>query len=308
MSHLCVMCLLWFAAPDLQPVPAVITALVGDVRIIRQADTVEIAAHHLDHLFDGDSIITGDGRATVLFRTGAFTVIKQHTAALVTLLDAGTVRARKTGLDTDMETFARLFHEASDAEDHDLETVMAIGQDSSTMTIYAPGNTALCTDRPDILWGNVPGANWYAVTIEQGRQTLNDIATTDTFLPYPTQHDSLGAGSYVLRIIAFHNNDSLNGRIHQFTVLTADKIEKAERCIDDIESKSPDSYTARLLSAMVYERYGMKTEAIDNYQVLVMEQPVPFLVRTLALLYAHVGMPKTARQYYELYRLRIQQP
>ncbi len=308
MPHLCVMCLLWFAAPDMQSAPAVITALVGDVRIIRQTDTVEIAAHHLDHLFDGDSIITGDGRATVLFQTGTFTVIKQHTAVLVTLLDAGTIHAGQAGLDTDMETFARLFREANDAEDHGLETIMAIGQDSSTMTIYAPGNTALCTDRPDILWGHVPGANWYAVTIEHGGQIYNDIATTDTFLPYPAQHDSLSAGSYVLRVIAFHNNDSLNGHVRQFKVLTAEKIESAERCIEDIELKSPDSYTARLLSAMVYERYGLKTEAIDVYQVLVMEQPVPFLVRTLALLYAQVGMPNTARQYYELYRLRIQQP
>jgi hypothetical protein len=311
MVNIYVIYVLMFAASDTLPAPAVLTATDRDVRIIRYQDSVETRARALDHLFDGDSVITGDGQATVLFLTGKFTVIGRHEAVLLTLLDANTARSTRADqsvIHLDMKTFGRLFDRSLEAEIPDLEKTRSAPRDTLGLTIYGPGNTAVRTPRPDMLWGSYPGANWYGVTVEHRGRVVQNIATTDTFLCYPEQHDSLSAGSYVLRVCAFHNNDSLCSHECFFHVLAEGDIDAIDRSVEEIKHTCPEPYTGLLLTAMVYEKHGLVTEAIDAYRDLLQQNPVPFVYRVLAKLYYTLGIPDIARSYHDAYRSFAPEP
>jgi hypothetical protein len=298
---------LWFAAGDPGSALAVITALEGDVHIIRQKDTVEIAAHQFDHLFNGDSIVTGDGRTTVFFQSGTFRVIESHQALLLTLLDAETEIAGRAGLRLDMAIFNRFFHPV-DRTDISHLAELPTECDTLEFTIHTPGNTAVRTNRPDMLWGSVPGANWYAVSVKHKGEIVEDIATTDTFVPYPEHHDSLASGSYVMRVCAYHNNDSLCCQKRIFRVLSEDEIKAIDERVEDVQEMSPDAFTARLLTAVVYEKYDLMTDAIDAYQDLIQQHRFPIIFRTLAVLHARRGDLERARHYFNTYRSLVGQP
>lgn len=287
-----------------QIAPAVLTSLSGDVSIIRAQDSIATAARVMDHLFDGDSVIAYDGQATVFFLTGKFTVIPHHTSRLLTLLEADTARVSGTEhavIDVDMNIFHRLFVIDNITENAVLGKIPLAVDDTLELIIHAPGNTALRTNRPDVVWSCFPGANWYAVTIEQRGRVVTNIAITDTFVSYPQQHDSLAAGSYVLRVCALHNNDSLCSEERFFQVLTSDVIAKIEKHLDKIVHTCPEAYTARLLTALIYEKYGLKTEAIDTYTRLLDHTAAGFVHRALALLYSSLGRPLMARHHYDIY-------
>jgi len=287
-----------------QIAPAVLTSLSGDVSIIRARDSIRTAARVMDHLFGGDSVITGDGQATVFYLTGKFTVVPQHTARLLTLLEADTARVTGTEhavIDVNMNIFHRLFVIDNGTENAALEKIPSAVGDTLMLVIHAPGNTSLRTNRPDVVWSYFPGANWYGVTIEQRGRVVNNIATTDTFVSYPQQHDSLAAGSYVLRVCAFHNNDSICSAERYFQVFESDVIAEIEKRIDDVVHTCPEAYTARLLTALIYEKYDLKTEAIDTYTRLLDNTPAGFVHRALALLYSSLGKPLMARHHYDMY-------
>lgn len=287
-----------------QIAPAVLTSVSGDVSIIRAQDSVAITARAMDHLFGGDSVVASDGQATVFYLTGKFTVIPRHTARLLTLLEADTARMTGTEhavIDVDIKIFHRLFVIDNGTENAALEKIPSAANDTLMLIIHAPGNTALRSNRPDVVWSYFPGANWYAVTIEQRGRVVNSIATTDTFVSYPQQHDSLAAGSYVLRVCAFHNNDSLCSEERYFQVLTPDVIAEIEKRIDKIARTCPEAYTARLLTALIYEKYDLKTDAIDTYTRLLSNTTAGFVHRALALLYSSMGKPRMARHHYNIY-------
>ena len=305
MVQLYLVCLVWFNAQDVSSAPAVLTAVVGDVRIIRQADSVEIAAHMLDHLFEGDSIITGDGRATVFFWSGTLRIIEQDQSMLLTLLDAHSGGTGGTAVHLEMETYSRLFQLADD--DISILERLPAADDTCTFAIYAPGNTAVRTNRPNMLWSAVPEANWYAVTVEHNGRIIEDIATTDTFVPYPEQHDSLASGSYVLRICAFHSNDSICCLERIFRVLSDEEHEAIEKSVEDALAMSPESLTAQLLTAMAYEQHGLTAQAIEAYQKIMLRHHIPFVLRRLAVLHVTLGIPEYAKQYYDMYRASILQ-
>lgn len=291
--------------PDIPPSPAVLTSLDGDVRIIREGDSTAVAATPGDHLFEGDSIFAGNGRATVLFLTGAFSVVRKDTM-LVRVLDADT--AGRTVLSSDeMKSIRLLFHREQGPAVPDIVHA-ASSQDTCGLTIYAPGRTALFTHRPDVLWGSVQGANWYAVTISHAGVLITDIATTDTFVYYPDEYDSLPSGTFILRVCALHNNDSLCRREQTFRILTAAQSEALDRSIGAVTRMCPDAYTSCLLTAIIYAEHGLKTYAIAAYEDLLQRAPMAFALRELAVLHDSMGNEESARQYYKKYRSVISRP
>lgn len=311
MVYISMICLLAANTLDISVAPAVFTALDGDVRIIRAQDSVETRARVLDHLFDGDSVITGDGQATVFFLTGRFTVIRRHEAMLLTLLDADTssrTSADPGVIDAEMNTFRILFDRNNEEEISILKKIRSATHDTFELTIYAPGNTTVGTRRPDMLWSSFPGANWYSVMVADRGAVIKNIATTDTFFSYPRQHDSLSPGSYVLRVCAFHNNDSLCSEERLFQVLGSEDIDAIDTRIDKIVHTCPEASTADLLTALVYKKHGLKNEAIDAYKDFIQRHPVPFAFRALAVLYSTLGISEVARHYYDAYVSLTREP
>lgn len=285
---------------------AVITHLIGDVRVLCAQDSIMQPAVMLADLFDGDSLVVRSGEATVLYVTGAIVLIKDSGAVRIT---GEPDTARGTGADNILSedvlfSVSPLFAVPRGSEKIVPKFEVRAPDDtlSPPLTIYVPGNTSLSTARPDVIWSCYPAANWYAVVFRSRGEIVINNATTDTLMPFFEQNEDLTPGSYLICVFAFHDKDTLTSQQCLIRILDSAEVEIVKRKIAALEPIRGDEYTEHLLKALVYEDHALLVRAAQYYEAMSTLDPEdPFPYQTLANLYARLGLPEQANTYIDLY-------
>jgi hypothetical protein len=285
---------------------AVITSVSGEVSVFRVQDTVVHQVATLDNLFDGDSLQIISGEVTLLFNTGKIISLKDSSSLYITA-ETDSVRGMSgdAGLSEDVRfSLSPLFEVGKGEEKVVPKFVLRAPEDSMVpiLTIYVPGNTSLSTARPDVIWSQYPGANWYAVRFQLKGDVLIDNATTDTVMAYTEQNEDLEPGTYLIRVSAFHNKDTLNSQQCFVRVIDSNEVATVKEKISILDHIQADEYTKKLLKALVYEDHKLLIRAAEYYEALGMMRPDdPYSYKALASLYGRLGLPETANHYVDRY-------
>jgi hypothetical protein len=152
------------------------------------------------------------------------------------------------------------------------------GDKSSTPEAVTPIiGAAILTERPELSWPPVAGAQGYRVEIllhdgGQGR-VLWRAETKEPRLPYPEKHKPLAGGlGYRWRVTALLAEDKEEPAVRggKFFVLSPDEVEELAAVKPLAASKDPAEV---LLAAMAYEASGAHGEALAAFERLAALAP-----------------------------------
>lgn len=285
---------------------AVLTSVSGDVQVICAQDSVAHSASILEDLFVGDSLQVSIGAATLLFRTGKIVMIEDSSALCITP-EQDSVRGMsgEGSLHEDVRfSLSPLFAVGQGTEKVIPKYVVRAPEDSlpSLLTIYNPGNTSLTTPRPDVIWSVYPPANWYAVVFQRKGEVVINNATTDTVMKYFEQNEDLEPGTYLVRVHAFHNKDTLNSQQCFLRIIDSSEVETVKQKISILDQIKADEYTKNLLKALVYEDHSLLIRAAEYYSAMSENRPDdPYAYKALADIYKRLGLPEQANMCIDTY-------
>jgi len=287
---------------------AVFTSISGEVRLLRAQDSIAYPAVMLDDLFTGDSVSISIGEATLLYRTGKIITIKDSSAILITE-ESDSVRGMSGDADLSEDvrfSLSPLFEVGKGTEKVVPKFVLRAPEDSLMipLTIYIPGNTSLTTARPDVIWSLYPQANWYAVIFQTRGDIVINNATTDTVMEYIEQNEDLKPGTYLVRVHAFHNKDTLQSQQCFVRIIDSSEVETVKGKITVLDKIQADDYTKNLLKALVYEDHSLLIRAAEYYGAMSSIRPDdPYTYKALADIYGKLGLPEQANDYVDKYEL-----
>jgi tetratricopeptide (TPR) repeat protein len=295
------------AGQDVPKAAALCTALDGEVTVIRHSAQGLKRTQILDELFPGDSLRTGsNGSATILYNDGKIITINAGLGIAITQPAPDSVRGDRGAEEggTAVNNPGQLVALIAEGEKIAANLVVRGAEDTLAIAIYEPGNTALLEGKPRIAWGSYGGAQSYLIKIQRMGSDIWSVITVDTALPYPANKPELEPGSYLLRVIALTNeNDTLNLTDRSIRVLKPEDAEAVRNSLARIQEQKPDSFTLHLLNAEVYETQKLRIDAIREYETLLEMNPsLPFVHRTLSILYRENGRSKIANQHFDLYQ------
>ncbi|MEO0184406.1 MAG: hypothetical protein ABIL22_01540 [candidate division WOR-3 bacterium] len=273
---------------------AVITAIEGDVRICRYVSGECTTAVLESQIFLSDSLITSENsEVTVIYSDGKLASFGSNTGVKI-VPPAGTIqRGDKTDEKTDEITsvLSPLFAFSAAGERTGVKILVRGEEDSLSLKIYQPGNTALSINKPDIIWSKFANELSYDIIIQKMGSVIWQKTSTDTFLKYPEDIPELAPGSYLLKVIALKGNDTLNSAERFFKVLKFEIVSEIEKALESIKKQNPDSFTLHFLSARIYEERGLVLDAIREYEQLIRIKPdEPLLHKSLSILYNKYGL------------------
>lgn len=290
-------------------VTAVITALEGNVKIFRGKTGEVVTAQLLYGFFEGDSLKTeADGKATVFYNDGKIVTINENYNNEITAIPFDTITRqtkdiKKVSLRT-RSIISSLFVFVSEDKKASYKLGVREEEDSFSVAIYTPGNTALTEGKPNILWRSYPGAQFYTVLIQMKDTAVMSVTTVDTFSSYlKTKEElTLSPGSYCLKVSALKDADVLNSAKRFFKILDPEEVDRINNAIADIKAQNSDAFTLHLLNAKVYEETGLILNAIEEYEILLKMKPnMPFIYHTLSIFYNKIGRPEIGNQYLNRY-------
>jgi hypothetical protein len=269
---------------------AIITGLSGKAEIVRSQDSIVRAAVLFDILYPGDSLLIDHGQATLLHVDRTVIMVEDSESVLII---HGPGANHDCDLPEDMNfLLISLFSIGKEKTLPIFEVPPLLDASVSYLTIYAPGNTGLSNARPDVVWSQYPGANWYAVTFQTGGETIIDNATIDTFMTCFEQHRALEPDDYLIRVFAFHNNDTLAVKECSVHVMDSSEVAIAEEQIAVLDGMETDEYTMNLLKALVYEEHSLLSCAAECYGSMRSIRPGHwFADSALASVYTRLGFP-----------------
>lgn len=284
---------------------AIITAIEGDVKIYRTINKEISNAKLEDALFNGDSIITGeDSEVTLFFNNGKIYSFGSNTGVKIAPPAEETQRGGKTPEES-LQTpsvLSSLFAFSATGEKTGLKMLVRGEEDSMNLKIYEPGNTALITNKPDIIWGKYDKADGYTIIIQKMGNLIWQKTTKDTFLNYPEDVPELSPGAYLLKLIATKDNNQLITAERFIKILKPEVIAELNLALNDIIQQKPDSFTLHFLSARIKEEKGLVLNAIREYEVLLKFKPdEPLLHQSLFILYNKIGLPEIGNKYLDRY-------
>ncbi len=289
---------------DVNPI-AVITAIEGNVKIYRYTNNEYANATLEQGLFTNDSLITAENsEITLLYNNGKLASFGQNMRFQILPAVDETQRGleeqdesgdRNTGL-------SHLFAFSATGERAGLKILVRGEEDSLALKVYEPGNTALVSNKPDVIWSRFNKANLYVVIVQRMGEVIWQKTLADTFLKYPEDVSELMPGSYLLKILAIKGNDTLNSAERFIKVLKPDAVTNLFIAIDNIKKQNPDTFTLHYLSALLYESNGLILNAIKEYESLLKIKPnEPVIHRSLSALYNKYGLVELGNKHLEQY-------
>lgn len=280
---------------------ALFTALDGEVTVLRPPATGPAPAQILGELFPGDSLKTGaDGSATILYQDGKIVTIGNNSRAAISPSDS--VRGGRSGEEGDnAHDPGRLVALIAESEKIAANLAVRGEEDSLALVVYEPGNTALLTGKPRFVWSLFPGAQSYRIKIQRMGSDIWSVITVDTLLPYPENKPELAAGTYLVRIAALTiENDTLGMTDRTIRILTPEDTDTVQYSIRLLREQRPDTFTFHLLAAKIYETQKLRVDAIREYESLLRIKPdLPFVHRSLSILYKENGQTRPANYHYD---------
>jgi len=286
-----------------EPVTAKITALEGDVRIVKRSDGQESMAQLLGVLFDGDSLKTGSGsKATVLYANGKILAINDQAQMEIKGAVPDTIRGKANdGAGATAGDASVLFAFVTENEAGTRKLMVRGPEDS--FVIYKPGNTALMDSRPELLWSSRPDAQAYVAVFQKMGDIVMSVITVDTFLAYPQTMNDLDPGSYMLKVSAIKGNDTVGSVARFVKILKPEDIEGVKTLLKQIAAQKCDPFTLHLLKAQVYEKKGLIADAIEQYEILLSQKPDAAVIhQALCTLYTKLGVQAAANSHLDQYR------
>jgi hypothetical protein len=292
---------------DKAPVTALLTALEGEVTVVRPPASDPLPAQILGELFPGDQLKTGtEGSATILYQDGKIVTISKNSSVVIPEALPDSVRGgRSIGEDNPGPGHpGQLVALIAEGEKIAVNLAVRGEEDTLSLNIYEPGNTALLSGRPSFAWGSFPGAKSYRVKVQRMGSDVWSVITVDTVLPYPENKPELGPGAYLLRIIASTDrNDTLSMTDRAIRILAPEQGDTIRNSVQCILEQKPDSFTYHLLAAKIYETRYLRAEAIREYEALLLDKPdLPFIHLALSILYKEKGQIRPANLHYDRWR------
>ncbi len=286
-----------------EPVAAKITALDGDVRIVKRSDGRESMAQLLGVLFDGDSLKTGPGsKAAVLYASGKIQAIIEQSQ--IEIKDAGSDTLRGKANEGASATAGKgsvLFAFVTENESGTRKLMVRGPEDS--FVIYKPGNTALRNSRPELLWSSCMDAQAYVAVFQKMGDIVVSVITADTFLAYPQTMNDLQPGSYMLKVSAVKGSDTIGTAARFVRILKPEDIAAVKIMLEQVAVQKCDSFTLHLLNGHVFESKGLIADAIDQYETLLSFKPDAGVIhQALYALYTKLGVQAAANKHLDRYR------
>jgi len=286
-----------------EPVAAKITALDGDVRIVKRSDGQETMAQLLGVLFDGDSLKTGAGsKVTVLYANGKILAINDQTRMEIKDAVSDTIRGKSNdGAGATSGDRSVLFAFVTENEAGTRKLMVRGPEDS--FVIYQPGNTALMDSRPALLWSSCMDAQAYVAVFQKMGDIVMSVITVDTILAYPQTMNDLEPGSYMLKVSAINGSDTV-GTVARFVrILKPEDVADVKNLLEQIAAQKCDSFTLFLLKGGVYEKKGLVADAIGQYETLLSFKPDAAVIhQSLYALYTKLGVQTAANKHLDRYR------
>lgn len=286
-----------------EPVAAKITALEGDVRIVKRSDGQESLAQLLGVLFDGDSLKTGPGsKATLLYASGKILAINDQTQMEVKGTVPDSIRGEANeGAGAAAGDGSVLFAFVTENEAGTRKLMVRGPEDS--FVIYRPGNTALRNSRPELLWSSCLDAQAYVAVFQKMGDIVMSVITVDTFLAYPQTLNDLEPGSYMLKISAIKGSDTVGTAARFVRILKPDDIESVKTLLKQIAAQKCDPFTLHLLKGQVFEKKGLIADAIGQYETLLSFKPDAAVIhKALYALYTKLGVQAAANKHLDRFQ------
>lgn|GEM_PF-1520247 len=284
---------------------AVITAIDGDVKICRAINKELVPAGIEQGLFPDDSLITGEGaEVTILYNNGKIVSFGPKTGIKI-VPQSDTIQRGNENQEDSIESpssISPLFAFSATGERTGLKILVRGEEDSLTLKIYEPGNTALITNKPNFVWSKCTNAQSYIVMLQKMGNMIWVRNIQDTMLIYPDDVSELSPGSYLLKILATKDNDTIVSGERFIKILKPEVILEIEGLLKSIQKQNPDSFTLHFLSARIYEEKGLVFDAIREYEALLKIKPdEPLLHRSLSILYNKYGLIETGNRHLDRY-------
>ena len=298
-----------FAEQSIYPT-GIITAVSSGVVLVHPGETTLVKVQVLDFIFENDTLILGDsGSTTIFYQDGRLDVIDSIESFAIPAIDTSGITS---GVPAISNKVLGLFKELYQLKEWNGEMISKSltkqGEDTLQMVIQRPGNTVLIDPRPDIIWSKYPGANWYNMRLQQGKQIISSIATTDTIFLFPENVEDL-IGMYTIKVLAIRNSDTLYTATCSIDILDSTAIHGLRKISDNIGQRKPDYFTFHLLKAVLFKRNGLMLMAMDNYDKLIAVKPnEPVLYKAVAEIYYELGIPELGDAFLNLSKTTITHP
>ncbi len=149
-----------------------------------------------------------------------------------------------------------------------------------TPYLISPRYTKLLNAQPSLRWQEVPGANSYTVTVEEGGQVVWQTEVSQTQVVYAGEQSLQSGKEYLITVIADTGEFYLSPLIKLLDEAEVQQLRAAEA---EIQQGSLDDVGKGIAIANVYLEYGLQSEAL-----LLLEESVINKVQTAAL-YQQLG-------------------
>ncbi|MBN1349177.1 hypothetical protein JXJ21_07200 [candidate division KSB1 bacterium] len=288
---------------------ALLVEAKGTVRLKRKGAEKFATAAWGSYIYEGDQLQTGgDSKAALLFSNG--NMIALHSNGSITLTQQGEENAltpptKQSKLASKMKpdpkritldslTYQKLLtRRTQNGEIQILPAVRSLAE-----TIIYPRQTAIRQRQPRFTWHPVKDARSYKITLQNSEKTLWSMTTSDTVMSYPGNQTLLDYGcDYTWSVFRIDGFDTVKTAINHFRVLSFDEIQELLKIENKIENLTPksDVYYYEFLRAVAYEQYGLRNEAISQFQWLYQMNPgSAFLRDALTRLYNDLGLYQQA--------------
>lgn len=279
-----------------------ITAVSGDVTLIRPGVAPAIVPQVMAELLPDDTLSVGSGgQASLLLRDGRIVSVAQNTRYPIaaawgdTSVGVGTGKV-PAGSSSGLYAFIA-------ERDQTINKLLVRGEeDSLDLVLLVPGNTSLASDCPNFIWNAYDSAQVYSLSVQQMGKAVWTVMTVDTFMGYPSTKERLEPGVYLVRVCALVGQDTLARTDRSIKILGAEEIASVADAIRALKSRKPDPFTLGLLSAKIYEQSRLRMDALREYQQLLMKEPkVSYIHKALSALYNELGIVPRGNYHLERY-------
>ncbi len=267
-------------AAGLEPV-GMILSIEGDVTLEHAS---QISPPSLaDLLFAGDRIVSGSGRAALIYCPGKEILTTQRDST--TVIGSAEIETL-SGDPPDSKKSSRcaLPHVALGAESLEHVGALRLRSTLPPIPLYLGGRVS--EERPTFRWAAIKNATSYRLRVSDLKgKTLWDHRTDGITARYPESKKPLGKGDYLWRLTAWGKTEIAGPQLAVF------RIEPASMAI----SQPADNDSERLLRAVELENAGYYSEAAHELVALLSGRSSDDrILRRIVWLYWNAGLTTAA--------------
>ncbi|NET37439.1 MAG: hypothetical protein F6K19_36345 [Cyanothece sp. SIO1E1] len=176
------------------------------------------------------------------------------------------------------------------------------GSNPSIPYMITPRTGSVLNPTPTLRWNPVAGTEHYTVTLQARGETVWQIETNHTEIPYPEGESELMPRTlYTLIVTADTGATSTEEELAlRFNLLADIQADEANAEIDDVKAlELPEELKTLILVEEVYLNYGLTAEAIADLESLTEEGiETAQIYRLLGDLYLKSGLRLLAEEHY----------